>query len=85
MEGPSTCRNSYCGGAKFACIFVIVSSRNEISTSWKHITNLIWKRIRRSRVSKFILHSVDHIRLISRNQDPSSSEANIFCPYCFHT
>ena len=85
MESPSTSWNSYCGCVKFACIFVIVSSCNEISASWKHITNLVWKRISRSRVSKFILHSVDRIRLISRNQNPSSSKENVSCPYCFHT
>ena len=85
MEGPCTCRNSYCGCVKFACIFVIVSSCNEISASWKHIANLIWKRISRSRVSKFILHSVDRIRLISRNKNPFSSKDNVFCFDCFHT
>ena len=85
MESPSTSWNSYCGCVKFACIFVIVSSCNEISASWKHVTNLVWKRISRSQVSKFILHSVDCIRLISRNQNPSSSKDNVSCPYCFHT
>ncbi|RSJ65903.1 hypothetical protein D8802_08805 [Streptococcus oralis] len=85
MEGPSTCRNSYCGGVKFACIFVIISSCNEISASWKHIANLIWKRISRSRVSKFILYPIDRIRLIGRNQNPFPSKDNVSCLDCFHT
>ncbi|KJQ56222.1 hypothetical protein TW70_02004 [Streptococcus cristatus] len=85
MESPSTCRNSYCRCVKLACIFVIVSSSNEISASWKHIANLIWKRISRSRVSKFILYPIDRIRLIGRNQNPFPSKDNVSCLDCFHT